>query len=353
MPKVSIIVPVYNVEQYLKRCLDSLTRQTFKDMEIIVIDDGSGDFTAELVRSYASKDNRIKPIIKNRNDGQGFCRNIGIRAAIGKYIAFVDSDDWLEPGAIEKLYNKAEEFKAEVINFNSRVIKPNKTTESDIISRMGSFVNKNLQPQYDSSNEVYYSYNWHDIKPEERLHHSTTCWEFFYLRDFLVRNNVRFSESRVGEDNLFAIMTVVLAKKIYAISDVLYNYCHRASSVETNKSDYVFTVDTLINDIQNFVNYVKGRPDLSYDAIDKDFEDYKFVVFSHRFRQVPENRQKEYYALCKKNLSKEHYRSLCYKRLIKKIFSIENVWIEGQKYKLTHFFGIKFLSSDTKYAFFI
>lgn len=104
MCEVSIIVPIYNVEKYLNRCLDSLVNQTFKDIEIIALNNGSTDSSLDILKDYASNDNRIT-IIDNENLGVSKARNIGIDKASGKYIVFVDSDDWIDTNMIEVLYS--------------------------------------------------------------------------------------------------------------------------------------------------------------------------------------------------------------------------------------------------------
>ena len=111
--KISIIVPVYNVEKYLERCLDSLINQTLKDIEIICINDGSTDNSSEILKEYAKKDSRII-IINQNNQGISVARNNGMNKAKGKYIGFVDSDDWVDLDFFEKLYKAAEKHNAQI-----------------------------------------------------------------------------------------------------------------------------------------------------------------------------------------------------------------------------------------------
>ena len=107
MYKVSVIIPVYNTEQYLNKCLDSLVNQTLKDIEIILINDGSTDNSQNIIDEYSAKyPDKIKSFIKE-NGGQATARNLGITKATGEYIGFVDSDDWIELNMYEELYNKA------------------------------------------------------------------------------------------------------------------------------------------------------------------------------------------------------------------------------------------------------
>ena len=117
MTKVSIIVPVYNVEEYLKECLDSLVKQTLTDLEFICINDGSTDSSLEILNEYAKKDGRFI-ILSQENQGQGVARNNAIQISKGEYIAFLDPDDWVELNALEILYNFAKEKNAQIVQFN-------------------------------------------------------------------------------------------------------------------------------------------------------------------------------------------------------------------------------------------
>lgn len=114
IPKVSIIVPIYNVEKYLDRCIQSLVNQTLNDIEIILVDDGSPDNCPSMCDEYAQKDNRIK-VIHKQNAGLGYARNSGLEIAIGEYIAFVDSDDYVDTSMYETLYKKAITISADAV----------------------------------------------------------------------------------------------------------------------------------------------------------------------------------------------------------------------------------------------
>ena len=117
MPKISIIIPVYNVENYLSECLDSIISQTLKDIEIICINDGSTDNSLKILQEYKTKDNRIT-IIDKKNEGSGIARNLGMAGAKGEYIYFADSDDWLaDCSVLEKIYNAAEKNCLDILIF--------------------------------------------------------------------------------------------------------------------------------------------------------------------------------------------------------------------------------------------
>ena len=118
MVKVSVIIPVYNVEPYLKQCMDSVVGQTLKEIEIICVDDGSTDGSLDILREYAAEDNRIQ-IIEQKNAGAGAARNNGMRHATGKYLSFLDSDDFFEPRMLEKAYDLAEKDQADFVAYKS------------------------------------------------------------------------------------------------------------------------------------------------------------------------------------------------------------------------------------------
>ena len=126
MPKISIIVPVYNVEKYLSTCLDSLINQTLKDIEIICVNDGSTDNSLNILNEYAKNDPRII-VINKENSGPGACRNLGIEKATGEYIQFADSDDWIEKETCEICYQKAIEYNVNMLSFNANEIHTKKT----------------------------------------------------------------------------------------------------------------------------------------------------------------------------------------------------------------------------------
>lgn len=113
MPKVSVVVPFYNTEKYLEKCLDSLVNQTLKELEIILVNDGSTDSSLEIAKNYQQKDSRIK-IVEQEHLKQGAARNSGMKVAAGEYIGFVDSDDWVDLDYFEKLYNTAKQYNADI-----------------------------------------------------------------------------------------------------------------------------------------------------------------------------------------------------------------------------------------------
>ncbi len=211
--KFSIVVPVYNVEQYLDDCLKSLQEQAFADHEIICVNDGSTDHSREILSEWETRIPQLK-IIDRKNGGLSAARNTGLAAATGNYIIFVDSDDWVEPTMLNRL---AEEANGEdMICFACR--KSDNGATDDFVPE-----------QTDGWNY----YNRHAIE-----HHEVpfVCvWQRCYRREFLMENNLHFRESILHEDNEFTPRACLKATSIKVIPDVLYNYRVRPGSIMTTR----------------------------------------------------------------------------------------------------------------------
>ena len=119
--KISVVLPVYNVANYLRKCLDSLVNQTFKDFEVICVDDGSTDKSTKILEEYQKKDNRIK-ILQQQRGGAGAARNLGLGHAQGKYVQFLDSDDYFESNLLEEMYTRAEKYDADLVVCSSKKV---------------------------------------------------------------------------------------------------------------------------------------------------------------------------------------------------------------------------------------
>ena len=211
--KFSIVVPVYNVEQYLDDCLKSLQEQAFADHEIICVNDGSTDHSREILSEWETRIPQLK-IIDRKNGGLSAARNTGLAAATGNYIIFVDSDDWVEPTMLNRL---AEEANGEdMICFACR--KSDNGATDDFVPE-----------QTDGWNY----YNRHAIE-----HHEVpfVCvWQRCYRREFLLDNRLWFREGILHEDNEFTPRACLKAKSIKVIPNALYNYRVRPNSIMTSR----------------------------------------------------------------------------------------------------------------------
>lgn len=219
-PDISVIVPVYNTEMYLSRCLSSICNQTYKNIEIIVINDGSSDNSPAIIEKYARFDKRIVPI-NQENTGLGLARNRGLSIAKGKYVSFVDSDDWIELDMLEKMFNVAKKIKADIVVCNYVMSFSNgKKVKNQ------PFSNKIIQKDdiYKTNFHYDYFYGGYSGKP---------VWNKLYRSKFLKDNNLMFKKNDeiFAEDFLFNLECLLYKPKIAFINEYLYNYYQRVGSI--------------------------------------------------------------------------------------------------------------------------
>ena len=226
IPKISIIVPIYNVEKYLDRCIASLLNQTLKDIEIILVDDGSPDNCPKMCDEYAKKDSRIK-VVHKQNAGLGYARNSGLDVATGEYVAFVDSDDYVNIQMYEILYRYAQ------INNDDVVFCGFKKEFS---------LNRFLDISESSSYTAYVEDEVRKIIPDfiasppyvkNEYVHDMSVWHSIYRREIIECNNIRFISERdfASEDIPFQIDFLKCCKRISFIPDILYTYCYNQGSL--------------------------------------------------------------------------------------------------------------------------
>lgn len=209
-PKISIVIPVYNVENYLSKCLESVVSQTLLDIEIICVDDGTKDQSCRIVENYQRYDNRITLIHKS-NGGLSSARNVGMQHANGSYICFLDSDDYIEPNACERLYMEILENSPDIISFGANCF--------PIYPSAGQWLDHILSPRTTCYNED----GVNALLKENGAY--PFVWRQCYRQDFLKSNYIEFDENvKFGEDLVFQFCAFPLAKKIIFLSDKLYNY---------------------------------------------------------------------------------------------------------------------------------
>lgn len=214
--KVSIIIPVYNVEKYLEQCLDSAVNQTLKDIEIIIVNDGSTDSSYEIVDKYKGE-NIV--VIDQINKGSAGARNSGLRVAKGEYIYFLDSDDYIELNAMEICYNAAKQSDSDIVIFDANIF-----SESGTIGNLkrSTFMNECTL----SGKEVF------NLLVENNCDF-VAPWMNFFKKSFLKEIGIEFQEGIIYEDILHTIKSFILACKITYLPMDLYNYRHRENSVTT------------------------------------------------------------------------------------------------------------------------
>lgn len=223
--KVSVILPVYNVEKYLATCLYSLVKQTLEDIEIICINDGSTDNSLNILKDWAQRDSRIK-IIDKENEGQGVARNIGIEIAKGEYIGFVDPDDFVRRDMFEKMYLQAKNLNSDIVicDIERFYEETQKYTPSKFFENYQSpFRAKKVDfpaGQNIDKEEIY----------KTLLISPCYSWNKIYKREFIINNNIKFAPRKCYEDCIFIMQSHILANNISYIAESFYVYLIRKSS---------------------------------------------------------------------------------------------------------------------------
>lgn len=287
MVDISIIVPIYNASKYLKKCLDSLVNQTKKELEFILINDGSTDDSESIIKSY--NDSRIK-YFKRSNHGIGKTRNFGISKSTGKYIMFLDSDDYLEVNACEVLYKKIDKEMLDLVVCDFyRVV-----NDSKIIEKIASFKNTSLKDN-----------------PNLLLNVNLAPWNKIYRSDLIKNNNIKFIEDLKYEDAPFVVLSLLKSKKIGKVDKTLVYYTIHEKSETTVRDERIFDIIKIVDIIRSYfkdyfwsrevidtltikilVNYnIQGR-----NIKDKDIRN-KFIdeTFSYLEKNIPNYKSNIYF----------------------------------------------------------
>lgn len=216
-PLVSIVVPVYNAENYISKCIDSILDSTLKEIEVILINDGSKDKSGKIIDEYAKRDSRIK-VIHQKNSGPATTRNKGIKIAKGKYVGFVDSDDTIESNMYEILFNLAnkQSIQMAMCNYKEVNIGDNKSFDIKHNLKQNIKLNKN-----DIKNNIVNTFTG------SRNYGFFSMCNKIYLRDWIIESKIRIDEKRAhGEDWLFNINVFLNLDSFICTDKILYNYIH-------------------------------------------------------------------------------------------------------------------------------
>ena len=217
---VSIVVPIYNVEPYLNRCLESITAQTYGDLEILLVDDGSTDGCATLCDQWAIRDSRIR-VIHKKNEGLGMARNTGLEQATGNHIFFLDSDDYVDKTLVEKCLRCAREQAAEVVLYGSCRVRNGVATARQVIAEQTLYQREDVQ---DILLPGLFTYD---------LGIGVSAWGKMYDLHLLKRHNLRFPSEReiICEDGWFMLELFSKASCAAVVPECLYCYCQRPGSL--------------------------------------------------------------------------------------------------------------------------
>lgn len=223
MAQVSVVIPVYNVAPYLRQCLNSVVNQTLRDIEIICIDDGSTDETPAILKKYADQDERVQ-IITQKNGGPGAARNTGMAKAAGKYLIFLDSDDWFELNFLERMARRADETSADVVicksvEFDTRT---NRENASDWMLKEQYIPGEVFAPLEIAPYLFQFTYGW--------------PWDKLYRREYLVQSGLTYPHLRNSEDLVFVFPSLSLAHRICVERSVFVHHrVNRKASVSNSR----------------------------------------------------------------------------------------------------------------------
>ena len=286
-PKVSVIIPVYNTAPYLRESIGSIVNQSLHDIEILIVNDGSTDNSAEIIRELANEDERIQ-VFEQENQGQSVARNVGLKYASGEYIYFMDSDDLLSLDALEKLYNRCLARQLDVLFF-----------DADILYEDGQ---QTLSWDYHRTErygeEIVYQGT---LLLDDMLEHYTfraTPWLYMVSRDFLTQQRLLFYPDIIHEDELFTMLLFMQSHRISCLKESLVKHRVRANSTMTKKfsirnvSCYLKVMDEL---------FAYSRTHLSVLPLVKKYAKYTLNgVFETAF-QLPFKEKCKVYCRCFKS----------------------------------------------------
>lgn len=253
--KVSVIVPVYNVEKYIEKCLDTIVNQMFDDYEVIVIIDGSTDNSEKIARTYQERYPKIVKIICQENRGLGGARNTGIRNAMGEYLLFVDSDDMLCPATLSDVYEKAVSDDADVVVF-----------DMDFVDECEHVIK--------SEKAIFGEHDLIDFDMKSRILAWPSAWNKLYRRTLFLENEILYPERLWYEDLATTPKVLMSAKKITYIAKPYYKYVQRVGSIMNSKK-----VERNLEIIQAFemiVHYARKKG--IYEMVGEEIE---FLAIYH------------------------------------------------------------------------
>ncbi len=292
-PFLSVILPVYNVEQYLPQCLDSILEQSMQDFELICVNDGSTDNSLAILEEYAKKSDKIQ-IITIANSGVGGARNVAMSVATGKFLVIIDSDDYIQPEYFMSIYDVAKG-----------------TAEIDVMQ----FDFKSFE---DGSNEMVYGvsaitdsfapyevFEWKHRCPHTLKGFRMVVWNKVYRLAFLKKYDLQFPTYRVGEDNIFSILTVVLSAQFTYIPQAFYCYRVRKGSASNKVSvKYVETIDLI-----KYCNNMMIRFPLLRQYKEELYQGFVGTL-KYGYYRLPEELRAQYLLDAKSVLPIEHYKKL-------------------------------------------
>ena len=348
MGKVSVIVPVYNAGKNMYKCLDALLNQSFKDFEVICVDDGSKDNSYEILKQYAQKDDRIK-VFTQENHGPAYTRHFAISQSRGEYLMFCDADDWYEPSMIEKMVNAIEKEDVDIA-----------VCDTNIVNFSGQELNQSEKDHYYQVLKIKGKIQ--KLTPQHYRSINVVLWNKIFRKSIMEKYQIEYPQRYEHDDTMFFYKYIVQCKSYYGIDECLYNYvvCNPDSIMgklisKNNKKnifDFIYAWQDTIDYVSKMVDD-KGKINFILHN--------NFGMIRHFFVMLDEQEQREAFDIIKKYISDnpfllqnknfkdinriskvEDYGKFFQKEqisLLKKIFSIRNKYINSEKRKVITIFG--------------
>ena len=248
IPKVSVIVPVYNTGEYVEIAINSIIGQTLRDIEILVINDGSTDKSPEIINKLSLQDNRIK-VFSQDNQGLSCSRNAGILQAEGEYLYFMDSDDYLEPDALERCYDKCQNYDLDFVFFDAAILNP------DTARDLGLSYQRN---KYTDENRIYTGLEVLNILLDNKAYSPSACLNFIRT-DFVKTKTMMFYPGIIHEDQLFTGLLYLQAEKVMCIHENFFRRRIRENSIMTNRFS-LRNMDSYFIVADELLKYVEKHP---------------------------------------------------------------------------------------------
>lgn len=258
---ISVIVPIYDVEQYLVKCIVSILDQTYNNLDIILVNDGSPDSCPKICDKYAQRDSRIR-VIHKKNGGLSDARNVGLDDALGEYVVFIDSDDWIERHYIEKLYEAMLNSGADIAVANYR-----HTYEDGHIENPRRVISKHHSL---SRNEAL------QRLLIERHVYEVVVWNKLYRINLFLDNDIKYPKGKINEDNYTTHKLYAASKRIAYIPDIVYNYRQRSGSIMQSLELEKYLVNIVQYSIEQY-DHLDGMVPQSFRDAVRDTSHYTIV----------------------------------------------------------------------------
>ena len=258
LPLVSVIIPVYNCDQYIRECLDSVIHHNKVSIEVICIDDGSTDESLEIIKEYQKAYDCVS-VISKPNEGLSIARNIGLQHAHGTYVQFIDSDDKLQSGALDRLYQVSKEQNLDILFFNAKTFYDDESLKHSFPQFEKCYITKADLTQPQTGLDLLVSMRQHG-------EYRTPVWGQFFKRSFLTINKISFQEYILHEDNLFTFLCLCKANLTARINESLY--CRRI------RQNSIMTTPTKFENVYGYLRCYMGmlKQILSMESISKEQE---------------------------------------------------------------------------------